>query len=78
MDGVAAGKIPCALIDNLAVKRFPLGDVFLGANQGEDRSGNHRDVRAAYNFHEAQGVLHFFIPPIVAGENGDAKNIGLR
>ena len=78
VDTVAPGKIPCALVKDLAVERFPLGDVFLGANQRKYRSGNHRDVRAANNFHKPQSVLHFFIPPVVAGENGDAKNIGFR
>ncbi len=76
MDGMAMGEIPCALIDDFAVERFPLGDVLLGTDERKDGAGNDRDIRAADDFHQAKGVLNFFVAPGVAGEHGDAEDIG--
>src|SRR5580700_5498036 len=76
--GVMAREIPGALVDDLAVKRFPLSDVLLGIDERKNGARNHRNVRAANDFEQTQGVLYFLVPPGVAGEYGDAKNIGLR
>jgi hypothetical protein len=76
--GVMAREIPGALVDDLAVKRFPLSDVLLGIDEGKNGAWNHWNVRAANDFEQAQGVLHFLVPPSVPAENGYAKDISLR
>jgi len=78
MDGVALGVIPSALVDDFAVERFPLGDVLLAVDERKRCPGNDRNVRAADDLQEAQRVLHFFVAPGVAGEDGDAKDFRIR
>ena len=72
------GKIPRALIDQLAVNRLPLLHVLFAVNQRKFRAGNHRDIAAADDLHQAQRVLDFLIAPGVAGEHGDAEDVGVR
>src|SRR5579862_3028290 len=76
MHWMPAGIVPRALIDELAVERFPARDEFLAVHQWKCRAGNHRNVRAADNFEQAQSVLDFFVAPGVSGDNSDAENVG--
>jgi len=65
------------LIEDLAVKRFPPGDVFLAVHQGKSRTRNDGNIGAADNFEEAQSVQDFFVAPGVTGGDGDAEDIGV-
>jgi len=78
VDGVTLGIVPCALVDDFAVERFPLGDVLLAVHQREGGAGEDGNVGAADDLEEAQGVLDFFVAPGIAGKDGDAENVSVR
>ena len=77
VNGVAGGEIPGALINDLAVHGFPATDVFLGIDEREGGAWHDRNIGAADNFHQAQGVLDFFGEPSVAGDDGDAEDVSV-
>src|SRR5487761_555962 len=74
----AGRPVPGALIHDFAIERFPAGDEFLAVVEREDGAGDDGNVRAADDFEHAQGVGDFFVAPLVAGDDGDAEDVGLR
>ena len=49
----------------------------LAAHERESCARNDRNVRAADDFHEAQGVLDFFVAPSVTRDDGDSEDFGI-
>ncbi len=49
--------------------------LLLVADEREDGAGHDRDIGAADHLEHAEGVLHFFIAPCVAGDHGDAEHV---
>lgn len=63
MDRMTLGVVPRALINDFAVERFPLSDVLLAVDQRKSGAGQDRNVGAADDLQEAEGVLNLFVPP---------------
>ena len=78
MDSVAPGEVPRTLVKHLAVERFPLRDVFLRVDERKNRAGNNRDIGAADDLEQAQGVLHLLVAPGVTGKHGDTQDVRFR
>jgi len=49
----------------------------VGADEGEDGSGDDGDIGAADDFDEAEGAGDFFVAPLVAGDDGDTEDFDL-
>ncbi len=71
-------EIPRTLVHNFSIKRFPLRNIFFAVHQRKSGARHHRNIGAANNFKQAQGVLHFFIAPRITGQNRDSQNIRVR
>jgi len=67
--------IPSALIDNLAVELLPAGDFFFGIDEGKDGAGINLDVGVTSEFEHAESVGDFFVAPLVARDDGNAKDV---
>jgi hypothetical protein len=70
------GRIPR---DRLAVTSSVIDvDVHVELRLYGDRTGHHRDVRAAHDLEQAQGVCHFFVAPLVSADycNSEDFNLG--
>ncbi len=75
---VIPAAVPGAGVTGFAVALLPELRLFARADKREDRAGNNGDVAAAHHFKKPQGVDNFFVAPLIAGDNGDAKNFNLR
>src|SRR5579872_4175538 len=67
--------VPAPFVAKLAVQGFPSFRFLLGVQQRVLRPFHHRNVGAACNFQQAQGVLGFFLHPLVAADGGDAQHL---
>ena len=68
---------PCTLVFELAVKRFPALSFFLAVEQGKLCALINRHIRSSGDFQHAQGVLRFFLRPLIATHGSDAEDIKL-
>ncbi len=80
VDGGAVGFEavgPASLVFQLAVQSFPALGFFLGVEQREFGTLDHRNVGALGNLQHAQHVLGLFLHPLVAADRGDAEDVKL-
>ncbi len=77
------GFVPPAIVPgagkgHFAVTLLPELGFFAPAHQREDSSRHHRNIGAADDFEQAQGVRHFFVAPLVSADDRDAQHFNLR
>src|SRR5579864_33838 len=75
--GLAGWPVPRALICHFAIELFPRGDELLAVVEREDGAWDDGNVRAADDFEHAQRVGNFLVTPLVASDDGDAKDFGV-
>ena len=75
---VPPAVIPCARKSHFAEALLPDLGFFAPPHQWENGPGHDRNVGAAHNFEQAQGVRHFFVAPLVSADYRDSQDLDLR
>ena len=69
--------IPRARESHYAEALLPHLRFFTPPHQWENRSRYDRNVGAAHDFEQAQGVCHFLVAPLVSADYRDSQDIDL-
>jgi hypothetical protein len=66
---------PCPLVVELAVQALPCLGARRRVHQRQHRARNDRHVGALRDFQQPQGLIHLFVAPAVAADDGDAEHL---
>ncbi len=75
---VPPAVIPRARESHFAEALLPYLSFFAPPHQWENRPGHDRNIGAAHDFEQAQGVRHFLVAPLVSADHRDSQDFDLR